>query len=156
MEPAVKVSPDAPKIRPRRRDLRPKIIPQGNGRSVARTRDGRIRLRTLEQLDRRTAAYQVARNLIVSLETDLVGELSVAQRQLVTRAALLGAVLEDFETRWLAGEEIALRDYLFAVSTQRRLLSSLGALEPHMRETSGFFEALERVKQIPLQKEPPP
>jgi hypothetical protein len=46
-----------------------------------------------------------------------------------TRVALLNAIIEDFETRWLAGEQIELSSYLYAVNVQRNLLSSLERLQ---------------------------
>ncbi|MDO9411982.1 MAG: hypothetical protein Q7T81_05335 [Pseudolabrys sp.] len=53
-------------------------------------------------------------------------EVSVACRQLVQRAAVLGAFVEDFETRWLKGEGIAVDEYMVAVNAQRRVLVTLG------------------------------
>jgi hypothetical protein len=44
-------------------------------------------------------------------------------RQLCQRAALLAAIVEDFETRWLAGEAVDLSSHLSAVGVQRRVLS---------------------------------
>ncbi len=52
--------------------------------------------------------------------------LSEGARQLIQRAAILGAYIEDHEARWLAGEKIALEDYLASVKTQKRVLCALG------------------------------
>lgn len=43
-----------------------------------------------------------------------MAEPSVAERQLATRAVLIGAIATDFEARWVAGEPIDLGDYLTA------------------------------------------
>ncbi len=52
--------------------------------------------------------------------------MSEGARQLIQRAAILGAYIEDHEARWLAGEKIALEDYLASVKTQKRVLCALG------------------------------
>ncbi len=92
------------------------------------TRQGKHRLQTIEALDRRTAAAQSALKLIETLSSSLGGDdqLSAQQRQLVTRAALTGAMVADFEARWVAGEPVPLAEYLAAVNTQRRVLATLG------------------------------
>lgn len=94
----------------------------------SKTRQGKARLLTLDALDARTAAAQAARKLIETLSTDLGGDdrLSEGERQLVTRAALTGAIVADFEARWVAGEPVPLGDYLSAVNVQRRVLATLG------------------------------
>jgi hypothetical protein len=60
------------------------------------------------------------------LTEDLGGEdqVSVGERQLIMRSALLGAIMSDFEAKWVAGEPLA--DYLSAVNVQRRVLATLG------------------------------
>jgi hypothetical protein len=94
----------------------------------ARTRQGKLRLVTLDALDARTAAAQAARDLIATLSADLGGEdhLSAGEKQLVQRAALTGAIVADFEARWVAGQPVDLGDYLQAVNVQRRVLATLG------------------------------
>jgi hypothetical protein len=101
-----------------------------NGRTPPRprTRQGKARLLALDHLDQRTAAAQAARRLIATLTTDMGGEdrLSEGERQLVQRAALLGAIVADFEARWVAGQSVDLGEYLQAVNVQRRVLATLG------------------------------
>ena len=63
---------------------------------------------------------------IDTLSRDLGDDLSEGERQLVTRVAMTGAIVSDFEARWVAGEQIALSDYLQACRTQCRLLAFLG------------------------------
>ena len=94
------------------------------GRS--RTKQGKTRLLTIDSLDYRTAAYASATKLVETLSRDLGEDLSEGQKQLVTRVALIGAIVSDFETRWISGEKIALPDYLQACRTQCRLLALLG------------------------------
>jgi hypothetical protein len=94
----------------------------------SRTRQGKARLLTLGSLDARTAAARDARNLVTALSADLGGDdqLSAGERQLVTRAALVGAIVADFEARWVAGEPVAFADYFAACNVQRRILATLG------------------------------
>lgn len=99
------------------------------------TRAGRERLRTLDQLDRRTAAAQRARRLVAELESDLGGGLSAARRQLAQRAGLLSAMLEDIETRWVSGIVVNLTEYGSLVDRQRRCLEALG-LEHRLRDVT--------------------
>ena len=75
-----------------------------------RTRQGRARLLTLDHLDQRTAAAKAARNLVTHLTSDLGGDdqLSAGERELVKRAALCGAIVADFEARWVAGQPVEL------------------------------------------------
>jgi glutathione S-transferase len=96
--------------------------------SVDRQGRGKARLKTLADLDHRTAAARRAHALVQQLETDLGGAeyLTTARRELVKRAGALSAILEDFEARWLAHERLNLADYLSGCNTQRRILTSIG------------------------------
>jgi hypothetical protein len=109
-------------------------------RKDGRRSHGKAKL-TLGQIDKRTAAGQHALTLVRAFEADLGGtdNLSVAVRQLVQRAAVLGTLIESIEVRWLAGEQIELLDLLAATNTQRRLLSDLG-LERRARDVSPSLE----------------
>jgi hypothetical protein len=106
-------------------------------RRKTRTRQGKARLLTLDSLDGRTAAAQAARQLIDTLTSDLGGDdqISEGQRQLVQRAAVCGAMIADYEARWIAGQPIPLNEYLAAVNVQRRVLATLG-LERRARDVT--------------------
>jgi hypothetical protein len=97
----------------------------------------KTKLLTLADLDRRTAAYKRTCAIISSLQADLGGadRLSCAQLQLIQRAAMLGAILEDQESRWLAGEPIDPGAYATLSNAQRRLLADL-ALERRARDVT--------------------
>src|SRR6516162_8051449 len=75
---------------------------------TAPTVKGRTRFITLADLDGRTRAARNARDIAAAMTADLGGEqdLTEAQRQLIRRAATLGALIEDFEARFLAGEQL--------------------------------------------------
>lgn len=89
---------------------------------------GKVRLLTLDSLDGRTRSARLAKSLVETIEDDLGGSdrLSIAERQLVQRAAVLGAILESQEAAWLAGDGIDFNTYLPALNAQRRVMESLG------------------------------
>ena len=86
------------------------------------------RLRTLSDLDQRTRAAKLAQKLVSDLQADLGGEfeLTAARAELIKRAALLGAMVEDLEARWLEREPADLTTYGMLVDRQRRILEVLG------------------------------
>jgi hypothetical protein len=88
----------------------------------------KARLRTRADLDGRTAAARLVRDLVASFERDLggAGILTEGTRQLVQRAAVLGAFIEDCEARWIAGEQFETSEYLAAINAQRRVLATIG------------------------------
>jgi hypothetical protein len=93
-----------------------------------RRRCGRVarpHLHTLEDLDGRTRAAQKARELVAALESDHPDP-SVGTRELIKHAALLGALVEDYQVRWLKHEPVSIPDFLAAVNACRRLLMTIG------------------------------
>lgn len=100
--------------------------PRGSRRDRALTRNGKVRLRSIDNLDQRTHAARRARELVAELERDLGGDLTTARRELVKRAAMLGAIIEDHEVRWLRREPADLGTYGTLVDRQRRILETLG------------------------------
>src|SRR5262245_41671337 len=86
----------------------------------------KIRLLTLESLDRRTAAYRDIMELRAGLVADQGGEdeMSVAKAELATTAALTRAMIKDTASRWLRGEPVDLAGtYVPLANLQRRQLS---------------------------------
>jgi hypothetical protein len=104
------------------------------------------RLRTIADLDGRTVAARRARDLVSALTADLGGNVSAAQAELVQRAGLLGAYLEDAEARWLAGDDVAVTAWLSAIDRQRRTLMALG-LERRARPVPTLNQYLEMKKR---------
>ena len=96
----------------------------GNGQSKQR----KVRLATLSQLDRRCQAYKVCTSIMSGLISDLGGEseTTVALRQLVQRAALLAAWIEDAEVRWMQNGKLDVDQFVAAVNCQRRVLRDIG------------------------------
>jgi hypothetical protein len=89
---------------------------------------GKVRLMTLSDLDRRTGAAKRAHDLVKAIREDLGGEdrLATGERQIIQRAALLGTLAEDLETRWLLGESIDAGTLCAIGNAQRRLLEAVG------------------------------
>jgi hypothetical protein len=104
---------------------------------------GKLRLLTLGHLDGRTRSMIRVRSLMAAIERDLGGNdhLTLGQRQLCQRAAVLGALIEDTEARWAGGEVIAIGDYLAAINAQRRVLATLG-LQRVARDVTDLHEYL--------------
>jgi hypothetical protein len=90
--------------------------------------NGKVRFLSLHDIDRRTTAYRKAVDLIDAIESDLGGadRLSTGERQLIQRAAVTGAMLEDQEARWLSGEMIDPALYATLGNAQRRMFEAVG------------------------------
>jgi len=97
-----------------------------NGLDRPVTANGKLRLLSLDTLDQRTAAARKANELIANLARDLGRSPSTAEAQLAQRAALLSAMCEDLETRWVAGEPVDLSAYTQLTNALRRLLTTIG------------------------------
>jgi hypothetical protein len=122
----------------------------------------KLRLKTLNQLDGRTFASRRARELIAAIENDLGGSDAMTEglRQLVQRAAVLGALIESNEAAWLAGDAVDLNTYFQAINSQRRILSTLG-LERRTRDVTPplaqyLAERSAAVVEDPVEVEEPP
>jgi hypothetical protein len=88
----------------------------------------KVRLLTLADLDGRTRAAQAVSKTITSIATDLGGSehLSTGEHQIIRRAALTGAMLEDMAARWLMGEPVDPGLYATLSNAERRLLETVG------------------------------
>jgi hypothetical protein len=86
----------------------------------------KLDLLTLEDIDGRSRARQVALRMRDQLVSDLGGDPSAAQSALAQRAGILHALLEDLEARWLMSGDMDLSAYTTASGEQRRLLTTLG------------------------------
>jgi hypothetical protein len=115
-------------------------LPQRSGSDPGpgRGRSTKPVVRSIADLDGRTQAARRARQLVEDIEADLGGaeSLNTAQRELVKRAALAGALAEDLEVRWLQGEQIKVIAYARLISAQRRLCTTLGLDRRKMRDVT--------------------
>jgi hypothetical protein len=90
-------------------------------------------------------------DLISAIEADLGGadRLSTGERQLIQRAAVTGAMLEDQEARWLSGKDIDPALYAALGNAQRRMFEAVGIkrqprdVTPKLREYLGNIERAE-------------
>ncbi|TIM06648.1 hypothetical protein [Mesorhizobium sp.] len=75
---------------------------------------GKVRLKTLADLDRRTTAARVVFELRDSLAADLGGKpnLSVMKLELIDNVACLGAMLKDAAANYLEGEPIDINEFM--------------------------------------------
>jgi hypothetical protein len=109
---------------------------------------GYVRFLTLKDLDGRCRAAARVKEIMAALESDLGGDLTEGQRQLVTRAAMSAVMCEDFECRFALGEPIELPDYLTAINVQRRVLATLGlARQPRELNVGAFTPLRDRLAQ---------
>jgi hypothetical protein len=88
----------------------------------------KTKLLRLADLDGRTRAFQAVTKVIAAIESDLGGSehLSVAEQQIITRAALTGAMLEDMGVRWLSGEPVDPGQFATLSNAERRSLEAVG------------------------------
>ncbi len=78
-------------------------IPTRNGADTTK-----VRLVSIEDLDRRTRVAHLCRQTRADVAADLGGEdqLSTLERQAVSHVALLDAMITDLGVRWLKGERV--------------------------------------------------
>ncbi len=79
-----------------------------------------------DRLDGRTALARRYKDLVAAISTDMGGNLSQTQQQLVRRAASLSVWCEAVEVRLASGEVIDIAPYTTAANTLRRLLVDIG------------------------------
>lgn len=91
-------------------------------------RQGKTRLLTLADLDRRTKAAQVADTIRSAIITDLGGEDRLSTLELIQaeNAAMDAVVLRDMHVRWLKGEPISMTEMLSVENALNRTAAALG------------------------------
>jgi hypothetical protein len=108
----------------------PPDTPEVNAEKVpdAAKPGGKVRLLSLDDMDRRTNAYRRCAELIAHVERDLggPGRLSNAQQQLIRHAALTTGMIEDLGSRWLSGETIDPTMFATLTNSARRLFETVG------------------------------
>jgi hypothetical protein len=104
------------------------------------------RLLSLRDVDARRVPLRKVLSVARRLEQDLGSDPSTAQSELIRRASVLAAMLEDTEARLLLGQEVSVSDYLAAASVQKRLLEALG-LERVPRDVMSLSELLRQDRE---------
>jgi len=94
--------------------------------NAARTRAGKVRLRTLGDIDARTAAFRRFKELVASYTSDLGGDLTTAQSAIIQRAVSLQVWLEDAEAAYAKSGQLDIATYTTASNALRRLLADIG------------------------------
>jgi hypothetical protein len=89
----------------------------------------------LAGVDGRSLMARRFREIVTSIESDLGGDLTEAQRHLIARAATLAIWCEEREGELGEGKEFDAGAYATIANAQRRLLSDLG-LERRMRDVT--------------------
>jgi hypothetical protein len=107
----------------------------------------KVRLLTLADLDKRTTAAKRAATLIKKITGDLGGQdqLATGEQQIIQRAAFLGVLAEDVESRWLLGEDIDATVLATIANAQRRLLESVGLKRVPRNVTPSVAEYIDSV-----------
>jgi hypothetical protein len=109
-----------------------------------RSKSARAAPARIGDMDQRTAAARVARELVGAIESDLGGDPSAAQSELAQRAAMVGAYCATCEQRLAMGEEIDVATWLAACNAQGRTLRLLG-LERRARPIERGLSAYQAV-----------
>ena len=88
----------------------------------------KVRLVTMEDLDRRTKAAQIALETKSAIMPDLGGEdqLSTLERLMVENAAMSAAVLRDAHVRWMQGKPVPVSELATLENTFNRTAQALG------------------------------
>jgi hypothetical protein len=116
--------PDA-KMRANSAEMDPRSSKKAWRKLAAATK---LRLVTIDHLDRRTRAGRRASELVRAFETELGGteRLRPGQYEAVRRAAALSAIADDFQARRLAGQPVDVTELVKVCNLARRAVLDLG------------------------------
>ena len=117
-------------------------------RPRSHSRLGRLKLKTVADLDGRTRAARRARAVVAELVKALGGPdaLSPGQRQACERAGMLTAIAEDLAARQLAGLPVTLDEVLRAEGVARRSVQAILANRPAPKPTERPGLAIARAR----------
>ena len=98
---------------------------------------GKARLLTLDDLDRRTQAYQRTAEILEGVMSDMGGaeHCTTLQRSLAESVAVMGAMIRDLEVRFLKGEAVDITEYTSLINARRREATTIG-LERKSRDVT--------------------
>jgi hypothetical protein len=102
-----------------------------------RTRYGKVRLRTFNDLDKRSSAYLHIHELVTAIINDLGGPdaVSTSERLVIEDAAFMSTICKDRQVLWLQGKEIDVNSYVTTANCVRRNLETVG-LERRARDVT--------------------
>ena len=98
----------------------------GHDTDAGRTRAGKVRLRTLSDIDARTAAYRRFQELVSAYHADLGGDPTTAEEAIVQRAVSLQVWCEDAEAVYASTGKLDIGQFTTATNAMRRLLADIG------------------------------
>lgn len=111
----------------------------------ATTRYGKVKLRTLDDVDQRTAMYQRMVQLRDAYRSDLGGDPTTGQDAIVQRIVCLQAWAEDAEAQYLQTGALDIATHTTATNALRRLLADIG-LERRQRDVTPSLAEYARSK----------
>lgn len=101
-------------------------LERDSGGNTAKTRNGKVKLRTLNDIDGRTAAYRRFVELVAAYTSDLGSDLTTAESAIVQRVVSLQVWLEDAEASYAKAGDLDIATYTTASNALRRLLQDIG------------------------------
>lgn len=109
-------------------DAAPIEAENGNDDDSERRYSPRTRLLSLDDLDRRTRAFQTAHDMKRAIVSDLGGEDQLSTLELIQaeNAAVDAAVLRDLQVRWLRGDEVEAATLATIENVFNRTAAALG------------------------------
>src|SRR5262249_13323833 len=105
-------------------------------------------LLTLKGLGHRSPAYRATKQLIREIEADLGGaeNLTAAERQMVQHGAVLGAIAQDYEARYLMGRMPDLLILCRVLKAQRSCFDAIGYRRRQRDVTPTLDQFLEKIQ----------
>lgn len=97
----------------------------------------------VEDMDGRSAHYRRYRDLVSAFISDVGGDPSEAQRQVIRRASALSVWCEAVDARMTSGEDIEIGPYTTACNSLRRLLVDIGMTRTAKDITPSLAEYIE-------------
>ena len=96
--------------------------------AVPSARPGRVRLVSMQDLDHRTKATQIAIATKNAIIADLGGEdrLSTLEKLQAENAAMASAILRHLQVRWLSGDEVDIGTMVAVENVFNRTAAALG------------------------------
>ena len=108
------------------------------GAGEGKTRAGKVRLLTLDDLDKRTAAAKLAfdfRDKLLS-ERGGAGNIGLLRRAMIDSVAILTAAIRHAEVQWLKGEPVDMTELATLLNARRREAEKIG-IDPDPRDVTG-------------------